>query len=337
MQFLSYVLLEIDEACRHIQDGRIPHLRLALLLLDNAIEIQLYKYIEGKLPREEMHEKIRKGAIDAANKTKVTLPPELQELVDWTPMTPKEKNKIDHSYDAKLQYLSERYKILDKRLVSPLAHLHKYRNEAYHRAKVRHETIATAAKLLLDINCELLLHLPRAWTVYSSKEDYSWLISRFGGNKKKSLHSRTLVPNAVKELRENNDLSDRSVRQLLSEHLNSRIQDTLDNLEFILENTNWKDSNEILRASYEFFRKRLEIQGRSQKNHANSEKNHTTEYLNNLPKEISRLSDCPDKLEAFSLFSLFEADFENVENSVQALTEEVDSYIQLQIDIARGK
>jgi hypothetical protein len=41
MQFYSYVLFQLDEARRHIEDGRPEHLRLSLLLLDNCAEMQM--------------------------------------------------------------------------------------------------------------------------------------------------------------------------------------------------------------------------------------------------------------------------------------------------------
>jgi hypothetical protein len=48
MKFLSYLLFQIDEARRYIEDGRLEHLTLALLLLDNAAEIQMDRRIKAE-------------------------------------------------------------------------------------------------------------------------------------------------------------------------------------------------------------------------------------------------------------------------------------------------
>ena len=47
MQRLTSILFQMDEALRHIGDGRIERLRLAMLLLDNAAELQ----IDRRVPR----------------------------------------------------------------------------------------------------------------------------------------------------------------------------------------------------------------------------------------------------------------------------------------------
>ena len=46
MRFLGYLLFQLDEARRYIEDGRPEHLRLAFLLLDNAAEIQMVRRIK---------------------------------------------------------------------------------------------------------------------------------------------------------------------------------------------------------------------------------------------------------------------------------------------------
>ena len=65
MQTLISVVFQLDEAKRYIQDGRLQQLRVALLLLDNAAEIQMDRRIQLDRQRDEPREKIRRQAIEA--------------------------------------------------------------------------------------------------------------------------------------------------------------------------------------------------------------------------------------------------------------------------------
>lgn len=252
MQFLNYVLLQIDEACRFIKDGRLAQLRIALLLLDNAAEIQMHRCATNHLLHEEQKEHVRSSALLIPEGDRE---PILQELVQWEPLNAKGKRAVHKYFDEKVKYLTKRAEQLDPRLAAPLCYLHKYRNEAYHHARVRKETIETAAKLLLDINCELLLQLSRGWTSYGSDRDYSWLKERFCNESVHLIHHDDLVPNAVSEFRAVIDLSDKTVANLLVYHLRSRIQDVFGDLEFIVENTRFSDIEAAIRASLQFSKK----------------------------------------------------------------------------------
>lgn len=59
MQRLLFVLFQLDEARRYIEDGRLPHLRLALLLLDNTAEIQMDRRIQDNWQRDVLRERLR--------------------------------------------------------------------------------------------------------------------------------------------------------------------------------------------------------------------------------------------------------------------------------------
>jgi hypothetical protein len=334
MQFLSYVLLQIDEACRHIQDGKLAHLRIALLLLDNSAEIQMHRCTTDRLSYEEMLERIRKRAIEIPEGDR---PDTLQDLVKWKPLNTKRKHAVHRYFDEKVHYLTERAKQLDSRLAAPLSYLHKYRNEAYHSARVRMETIETAAKLLLDINCELLLNLSRDCTTYASDEDYSWIEQRFCDGEARLLYNTDLVPIAVKEFRAIVDLNDESVAQLLVKHLRSRIQEVFSALEFIVENTRYPDAETAIRDSHVFNEARREQRGLPHIRIEGLAEQHSIKFLKGLSHRLEEISVGKDRFEAFQAFSILESIFEPVEESIQELAAEVDGMIQMQIDIARGK
>lgn len=226
MEFLNTVLLQIDEGCRHVADGRLAQLRLALLLLDNVAEIQMQRCATDHIWRELSQEKMKNFALQ--------IPVDRQseywkELVEWQPLTYNDKLNISRNFDDKAKYLSGRVSVLDSRLVGPLIYLHRYRNEAYHSARIRKETIDTAARLLVEINCILLENLSRSFISYGSGDDYSWLKERFGQNPVDLFNNSTnLVSMAVNAFRSIVSHNEETVKTVLYDHLVSRIEETHD-------------------------------------------------------------------------------------------------------------
>ena len=84
MQLLLFVLFQLDEARRYIEDGRLPHLRLALLLLDNAVEIQMD---QNNWERDAIKERLRELSIKVSPEH---LTEYMREVTAWTPLTPSE-------------------------------------------------------------------------------------------------------------------------------------------------------------------------------------------------------------------------------------------------------
>jgi hypothetical protein len=334
MQFLSYVLFQLDEACRYINDGRLAQLRVALLLLDNAAEIQLARCAEQHLMHETMRERIRALAVEIPKDKRGE---DLEEITVWQPLTYSEKRAIDRNYDDKIRYLSERVNQLDTRLTKPLSHLHKYRNEAYHKARVRKQTIETAVRLLLDINCELLFELSRGFTSYASDGDYSWIEQRFGADRLKLFRQDDLIRQAVHEFRSRIQLDDRKVCDLLKSHLVSRAQDTLDALGFIVENTRFPDQETAVRESYGFNMAQRKQEGIGTQDLVGTESQHNVGFVLSIQQRSQDIVHKSDKLQAFDLFARLETEYEPVEDSVRVLASEVDNQIQMAIDIARGK
>ncbi len=48
MERLYRTVVQIKEAKRLVRQGDVAHLRLALILLDNAVEVMMHRVIEGK-------------------------------------------------------------------------------------------------------------------------------------------------------------------------------------------------------------------------------------------------------------------------------------------------
>jgi hypothetical protein len=331
MQFYSYVLFQLDEARRHIEDGRPEHLRLSLLLLDNCAEMQMAEYIGGALAHERMQEKLQRSY-------RVIVPeddpsPIVQEVYAFQPLTVREKRGIDRNFEDKVHYMVSRAKVLDASLASPLLHLHRYRNEAYHRNSIRPRTVRTACLILFEINCEMLLGVPRGHMSYSSDGDYTWLKARFGVEHFMSSEQllrivvglrASLIPDAA------------DVSALLAEYLEDRFAEFFVQLQYIAENLqSVTDEAGALAEAYSYRDSRVKFaDGEIPKPKLEPQQ---IAWIREREQLISMVRAAETRIEAFERFAVLERDLEPIETAVEDLVIEIDNYIDMQVDIMRGK
>lgn len=337
MQRAVFVLFQLEEACRYIRDGRLERLRLALLLLDNAVELQLDDRVEEHLRSEQLRERLR-DSILATDAPLDELPDQLREVVAWQPLAAVEKGKLQRFFDEKLRFLSERWMELDSGLTVPLSHLHRYRNEAYHRGRIRPETIRTAALILVEINCQLLSPMVTGLS-YSSSEDYSWLKERFGVEPFHLIGDDGKLESMVEEIRRDIIPGDEAVAATLKCHLDSRLEDMESSLDFIVEAASGIDDREsALQASQEFKGTTL---GRCQpilkKGNGGTRYAYSLASIASLKGRTTMIEMATGRLEAFRIFSKLETELEPIESCVTDLAIELDMAIQMEVDRRRGK
>ena len=337
MQRLTYILFQLDEALRYIDDGRIERLRLALLLLDNAAELQLDRRVRDHLGIEEINERTRQQALlitELMPESQAELPEILTELVAWEPLTKAQKRALDRFFDEKLRFLSERYTTLDPAVAKILSYLHRYRNEAYHEARVRIETVRTAALIYFEVNCALLLTV---FTVhsYASNEDYSWLEERFG-IQSTGLFIGGGLKRVVDRLREPVLPTLKTVVDTLGAHLNSRIEDLLSDLDFIVDGSRPASREEAARVAQLFAAlEQGEVVGSTD---PETYVGHwTLESVHNTAQSIGSLVEALDRIDAFSRFADIEKEIEAYEKDVSPLVIIVDQMMDEEIDRLRGK
>jgi hypothetical protein len=333
MRRFLYVLFQLDEARRYIEEGRLECLRLSLLLLDNAAEIQMDRQIESELENEELRNRLRKQVLQFKE---IDLPENLRDLVKWEPLTRTEKRSIDRFFDEKVTRLLERWPHLDPRLAPALKYLHRSRNEAYHRAKVRSATIRTAALLLLEINCQLILSLSGGGHIYDSGEDYSWIEKRFGVSPMTCMGGEG-VHQILDKLRSEMLPTDDAVANILTNHLKSRFDEFESNLDYIIQHSIFADREAALKASQYVAEEETGTIDFERCPFESFKAAYSLRTVEEVKARLSGIKRTADRFEAFQLFSLIETDIEPIENRVQALVEQIDCAIQMAIDISRGK
>lgn len=337
MQRLTYIVFQLDEALRYIDDGRIERLRLALLLLDNAAELQLDRRVRDHLAIEEVNERTREQTIlltGLVPESRAELPAILAEIVAWEPLTKAQKRAVDRYFDEKLRFLSERYKDLDPALARVISYLHRYRNEAYHEARVRAETVRTAALIYFEANCSLLLTI-FAVQSYASNEDYSWLEERFGIRSSGLLVGGGLQ-GVVDRLREPVLPTLSTVVDALTSHLHSRIADLLADLDFIVDGSRPTTRGEAARVAQLYAAlERGDVVGSTDPDTYAGR--WTLGSLEDTAKSIRSLGDAVDRLGAFARFADIEQEIEAFEQDVRPLGSFVDRMVDEEVDRLRGK
>ncbi|MHB0981028.1 MAG: hypothetical protein ACYC5Q_13345 [Thermoleophilia bacterium] len=334
MKRLSTILFQLGEGCRYIDDGREDSLRLALLLLDNAAEIQMDWAVRFEMSWVETRERMREMALRIPEPDR---PPSLQELVEWKPLTKSRRAAIDRFFDEKVAFLSTLPEKFNPALAAPLKHLHKYRNQAFHRGEVRRDTLDISCRLLVEINCDLVQSLPVAFKSLSSAEDYSWLEQRYG-DVHQLFGDDEFIERATTELRERVFVDDAAVAAALAEHLRARVHDLVDDLDFILENARGFDSREeVLRTAQYFANPEASEASPTLMPPVTYRPPITLQSIQALLGRTSEIGACRTRIAAFAAYSLLEKEIERVEPAIQEAVMQIDMAIQQAIDESRGK
>jgi hypothetical protein len=332
MQRLTYVLYQLDEARRHLEGGRLEQVRLALLLLDNAAELQIERRVSDELTSENLRERLRTRAHTL--RIPKGFSEGLDELAEWQPLTAKDKERLAKSFPAKVGYLSERHHVIDASIAAVLSHAHRYRNEAYHEGRVRRETIRTAAVILFEINCLLLLKVFRV-SMFASNEDYSWIRERFHVDPHGMLlGGGPALQRVIDELRALVVPDLPAVAETLVRHLESRFEDVWDAVDFIISATPATSREDALKVA------QLDptVDGRDiDALLADFHPPWSEGAVRDLESRIGDVQAATDRLDAFSRFSKLETELETIEEPLYAAASEIDQAIQLQIDQMRGK
>src|ERR1035438_3167928 len=104
MERLHRTVVQLEEAKRFILEGDVAHLRLGLILLDNAIEVMMHRVIENELQRASrygrMLENFLLGPLDAEEE-------ELRREIAWHVVPASRQKQIRRYFGEKVKFLSE--------------------------------------------------------------------------------------------------------------------------------------------------------------------------------------------------------------------------------------
>lgn len=333
MEHIVIIVDQLEEAKRLIQMGELSHLRMALLLLDNTSEVLMWRVIRDRLQRQEFLGPMYYRAREV-------MPP--HEFESWKvkfayePLSAKRRKSIEREYKGKVDFLIAEHKLTES-VGKVLKAIHRYRNEAYHRDKLRKGTIQPAVAVLFDIVTDLLVELKSGSAVFSSTDDWTSFWARYQLD-----HRYYVLDGGLEKVRESLKegmlLEVKEIAIGLAEHLCSRLDEIDGALEFIAENSqgDFTPQQEIKRIqllnAQQYF-----AHDSADPIFAEFAVPRSIEDLRRWRAQAEKLRNEANRLALFTFFADLELEMEPLEEQVHEVATQIDSAIQMAIDIARGK
>lgn len=330
MQQLELVVVQFEEAKGMIDKDRVPHLRLAFILLDSVTELMLHRIVQSELWDQEictgLLAKYQQLAAAGHERAAAEIP-----SIEARVISKPELKKIDRNFDAKVAFLVDRGRI-DAALGPVLQKLHKYRNEMYHRDRLRREVLRPATLIYFDCACTVL-------DSYSQKVVHGSTLlgpelARFVGDSKVVFMGQSLLQNIAAQFRCEVGLNLPQVRTALAQYLNARLDDICEGLTFIEDNLGIPflvpgDALRLVQADLSSNPSLEQVRGKKYP--------YSQADMERWRNEVSALERIEDKHDLVREYAAIEDAFEPFEQLVKTAVTGVDREVQLQIDIARGK
>ena len=230
MEGVRLIYEQIEEAKRFLLAGSVLQLRLALILLDNAAELIMYRELQQRFAEKDAWtpkwEPARTHYLHSPLGPKWTEEERQAALKEFEP-----KTRILH---YRLQSISQ-----DDRIVLNVCH--KLRCEAFHRGHVRRELLAPVTRLLHVTVCDLTVKLRfRSYMILGgdgSAEDRAFM-GRFNIGRAHSLGDDGTIARMRDKLCENVPVDHGVLAQTLSDDLLQRIDETLGGLTYVMHAEN---------------------------------------------------------------------------------------------------
>jgi hypothetical protein len=158
---LERLVVHVEEAVRLGSMNDDPHLRLGLMMLDSAAELLLHRECDSCLRRAGEYRKL----VRMAEEWRVTMGKGLTSAAGLRAkaVPAGQCRRIDGDFGAKCDYLVGLGMLAGPR-ARVLKKLHKYRNEAYHRDRLRLGTLANATRIYVYLVCILMRDFPQRGT-----------------------------------------------------------------------------------------------------------------------------------------------------------------------------
>lgn len=335
MEQFVQVVEQISEAVRCLKRETLVHARIALLLLDNSVEILMHRFVINEISHDDLWVKLRDSA---QSSMPVNIAERFIKASGHVFISDTQRKAVTRWFIPKVDFLVDR-KHVDPIIGDIIKSLHRYRNDASHRDKIRKATIHAAATIYLEIACDLLVSLPSSGTTYSSNDDWSGFFKTYGLNGP-LLDEPQDIQKIAEQLRQEVGLDSGKLAAMLSGHLISRLDAIQSNLEFVSGNAGSKATPEenllhvqfaIEHSSTPLAMAKMELES------------YTPKYPIGILVEWRRSATAiaskehRGKLELLKQFCNVEQKMEPLETMIENTVVEIERAIQVEIDISLGK
>ncbi|RCG31215.1 hypothetical protein DQ384_10765 [Sphaerisporangium album] len=321
--------VQLEEAGRLIERGTAAHARLAFILLDNAAELLMARKIEHDLMFNPFYERILMRWDEILQHTNDADARVRRDEIKAA-IIPKAKVKELHRlFDSKVDFLVEKdhIAIVEGRV---LKKLHRYRNELYHRDRIRAATVRSVSLLYFELACSLVERGDH-WPLGEAVNRTSPELDRFNPSGNKAwMPTASMI---VSHLRSGLGLDPAGLKDVLLMHLSSRLDELEADVAWASEMLPgfWPDAVIRLAQVHEDgFPDSLQ-----QLIDANLK--YGAPDVQGWRQAVEDIRRHDDVLELFTAFADLEDEFEPLEVHVSGLVARLDGELQTQIDLARGK
>ncbi len=329
MENIALISVQLEEAKRMIEIGSQPHLRLALLLLDNAAEVIMHRMCT----RATFLNHGYKQLIDTASKMSG---PMVDDDAKWLEearskyVTPTRMKKIDRYFDEKARFLA-RVGDIEQPVAQVLCKMHSYRNEAYHNDTLRVGSLRPCVMLYFDLACDLFGRCQPMWVKISDPPDS---LARYV---QKGTRGGLDLPARIGEaLRRELNLDLPAIRESLIRHLNDRLDEIDESLDFIAVNEPVSRSRAAVLHIVQTWTSNPDPFATDEEVFAEDVKFSMADLLR-WRQRVTAIERLDNRLRMFIEFARIEGEFEPLEKQVKEIAILVDQHIEDQIDAIRGK
>ncbi len=152
MERLRLIYEQMEEAKRLIQSGTLPHVRLALILLDNAAELIMYRELSYKFAQDDFYTRTREHS-QAAGAADQFAPKYRDE----------ERRAAEREFTPMVKILSHRLTMISDRQATVLRVCHEMRRDAFHRGEMNPAILRPVTGLLFLTVAEMAKTFPVHW------------------------------------------------------------------------------------------------------------------------------------------------------------------------------
>jgi len=325
----SYTCIEqLDLAAHQLKENSPTYGRLALILVDNVVELIIHKVCAYEMSYDDMWLKLGKPRY-----------------------TPEEKSDATgQRFDKKVKFCKKAKKITAGQ-AEAIQICHKYRNELYHTGLKHNDIVWDLAWYYHEISTELLSEVFPDHSWHSGAEVTTAVKKHAGNNGYKVLHDMHVVAESIRNSRPNKI---RTLPDALSASAKSRVEETINLLEFLVKDDPQNRSEEVSIYELQFYYYLRSEEPLLKEIWAKAktfeQRNAAIEFIrqiwepqyktNPLPKfyeQAEKISAQKSDLNALKSFERFKAEFAYFSGIVEEAAIALDVHIQQQIDAMRGK
>ena len=360
MRYVLTIVEQLDRAAGELETDHPINNRLAMILIDNATELILHRQCMDWLREGRFYSRLFKAEQSIATDEPMEGPTEIPEEARQYILTRKQLKQANGKFlDGKLKFLASKGNLTqpERRFV---AIAHKYRDELYHVGLNHDGIIRAIASHYFFLCCNLFVRMNnlRIWgPVFSSDDRYSEVAKHYFALKEGRLDPPSVdfenlaeklcrrLPNGLPELAES-----------LASAARDAISEVLDSFDFLVQNNpNELEAKEILRTIqwHQDLDKALEredvdglwIDSEYRMGYlgvmTGRWKNWMQQY-SSIPSEkwlsrANKVEQEKDPLVAMHLYQSLRDDMSYLEDAITSEAQELDRWIQIEIDRQLGK